>query len=98
MPALLRSRAVSNRSMSLTQIPGLTLLHRGKVRVERLLPYMGLLVIAVDGWEPSGGKSRVHLRGDCLVDLALFLPPSVSPVHHPPLASDGERVFLGDVL
>jgi phosphoribosylaminoimidazole-succinocarboxamide synthase len=48
MPALLRSRAVSNRSMSLTQIPGLTLLHRGKVRDVYALPGNELLIVASD--------------------------------------------------
>lgn len=51
-----------------------------------------------DGWQPCCGKALVHLEGNRLLDLALFFPLSGSPVHHPPLASDGERVFLGDVL
>jgi phosphoribosylaminoimidazole-succinocarboxamide synthase len=39
---------MSNRSMSLTQIPGLTLLHRGKVRDVYALPGNELLIVASD--------------------------------------------------
>jgi phosphoribosylaminoimidazole-succinocarboxamide synthase len=39
---------VTNRSMSLTQIPGLTLLHRGKVRDVYALPGNELLIVASD--------------------------------------------------
>ena len=42
------SPAVTNRSMSLTQIPGLTLLHRGKVRDVYALPGNELLIVASD--------------------------------------------------
>ena len=39
---------MTNRSMSLTQIPGLTLLHRGKVRDVYALPGNELLIVASD--------------------------------------------------
>jgi phosphoribosylaminoimidazole-succinocarboxamide synthase len=48
MPASLRSRAMPYRSMSLTQIPGLTLIHRGKVRDVYALPGNELLIVASD--------------------------------------------------
>ncbi|MBK6726955.1 MAG: phosphoribosylaminoimidazolesuccinocarboxamide synthase [Xanthomonadales bacterium] len=48
MRASPRSRSVSYRSMSLTQIPGLTLIHRGKVRDVYALPGNELLIVASD--------------------------------------------------